>query len=123
MNNISYNPSNSEKKVFYELSLLESGLTPKAQYSVGPYSIDIAFPKEKIAIEIDGEHHRKEAQIIKDGNKDEYLKSHGWKVLRFPAEEAHHNPKKMATEIQEFINDSKPKNSLWNILWNGGLGK
>lgn len=101
MTGTNHPPSTSEKKVFYALCLLKP--TPIAQYPVGFYTIDIAFPSKKIAIEIDGQHHREQTQLIKDNDKDEYLKSKGWKVLRFTAEEAYNTPDDVALRIKEFM--------------------
>lgn len=51
------------------------------QFSVGNYILDFACRKLKLAIEIDGYSHN--FTYEKDIEKDEYLKSIGYKVLRF----------------------------------------
>ena len=50
----------------------------------GKYFIDFAIKDKMIALEIDGKQHLYEDRIIKDKEKDEYLKNYGWKVYRIP---------------------------------------
>jgi len=53
------------------------------EYPIGRYHIDIANVDSKIAIEIDGDYfHRRKSQIKRDFNKDRFLKSKGWRILR-----------------------------------------
>ena len=51
------------------------------------YKIDIAIPKCKIAIEVDGNSHKLLSRREEDIKKTEALQSKGWKVLRFWNEE------------------------------------
>jgi len=44
------------------------------------YKIDVANPRHKIAIEIDGNSHR--GKELLDAKKDEYLRANGWTVYR-----------------------------------------
>lgn len=52
------------------------------EHKQGKYFIDIAFIKEKLAIEIDGGLHKLEEIRKKDKRKDEFLRSLGWKIYR-----------------------------------------
>jgi len=48
------------------------------------FIIDIAFPKEKIAVEADGSYwHNNQSKRKKDGFKNYILKRLNWRVLRF----------------------------------------
>lgn len=60
------------------------GLEFEANYKVGPYFVDIAFPKYKVALEIDGRvYHTTEEQITKDTMRQEYLETvQGWRIER-----------------------------------------
>ena len=51
----------------------------------GIYQYDIAFPIEKIDVEIDGGTHLTEKVIKIDKRRDAWSKSQGWKVIRFTA--------------------------------------
>jgi len=56
------------------------------------YILDFAFPKEKLNIECDGEYwHEKCKNPEEDKERDEFLKSKGWYVLRFRSKEIKEN--------------------------------
>ncbi len=67
-------------------ALKEAGLACRAelQYKIGKCRIDIAFPKEKLAIECDGaQYHRANVQQLeRDQKRDKYLARKGWRTLR-----------------------------------------
>lgn len=48
--------------------------------SAGWYLLDFALPDEKIDIEIDGSSHR--SHVARDAERDKFLRSLGWKVIR-----------------------------------------
>ena len=54
----------------------------RRQFSVGNYILDFYCPSEKLAIELDGQHHFTEAGKAYDKQRDDYLKNQGIKVLR-----------------------------------------
>lgn len=57
----------------------------RLEYRVGTYSVDIANPKKKLAIEIDGSYwHSKSA----DRRRDRNLKQFGWKTVRISTSRA-----------------------------------
>ncbi len=71
-----------------------SGRWPEAVKEYSPiegrrFRIDIAFVKQKIAIEVDGwEFHGKyKSAHAKDRKRQNLLVQHGWRVLRFTAGE------------------------------------
>lgn len=49
------------------------------------WSIDLAFPKQKIAIEVDGRQHCRLPRHRKDCEKSNALCECGWRVMRYPA--------------------------------------
>lgn len=56
----------------------------EANYGVGPYEVDFAFRKQRVAIEIDGwAFHSDAAAFQKDRTRQNALSLMGWKVLRF----------------------------------------
>jgi very-short-patch-repair endonuclease len=56
----------------------------KANYPVGPYKIDFAFPEVKIALEADGWAFHSDGEAFQhDRERQNYLILLGWQVLRF----------------------------------------
>lgn len=51
------------------------------------YKVDIADPRRKIAIEVDGESHRTPARRAQDAKKKELLERLGWKVYHITNKE------------------------------------
>jgi very-short-patch-repair endonuclease len=65
----------------------------KNEYAVGPFIVDIALPRFKLIIEIDGimHHHQNKGQRFRDNLKDTLLCRYGWEVIRIPSYEYHAN--------------------------------
>ena len=53
------------------------------QKPIGPYIVDFYAKRPKLIIELDGGHHYENIQMEKDKNRDLYLESLGFIVLRF----------------------------------------
>ena len=93
--------SKTEKILLKELNRIN--LKPKIQFKISKMTVDFAFPKNKIVIEIDGLYHRTRKQTESDHNRDDCLQSKGWKVRRFTAEETYKNPIKIAYKVKYFL--------------------
>lgn len=81
--------------------LVALGLKPQAQYQISMCRVDIAFPKQKLVIEIDGPYHDSEEQKERDFRRDIFLNKEGWKVLRYKASTVHDHAERVAWKIQE----------------------
>jgi very-short-patch-repair endonuclease len=60
-----------------------SGCKFRRQHSIGTYIVDFCCPKEMLIIELDGNIHGANHQILKDELRDNYLKNLGFTILRF----------------------------------------
>lgn len=93
LSNSKYKVSKPQRELFQALE--DKGFTPMLEYKMKYYSIDIAFPEKKIAIEMDGDfwHVNEEKgfspifqaqkkNIANDMRKNSYLKNAGWTVIR-----------------------------------------
>lgn len=65
----------------YQLKFIEEFSDEKWTHN---YSIDIAFPEKKIAIEVNGNQHYNNDGTLKEYyvNREEYLKSFGWTIYQ-----------------------------------------
>ena len=60
------------------------GFKFKRQYGVGNFILDFYCPEAQLAIEIDGDSHFiNEDAIVKDKDREEYIKKFKIKILRF----------------------------------------
>lgn len=88
--------------------LREAGITGwKANYRLGRYVIDVAFPADKLAIETDGWafHHDQEV-FQKDRVKQNEIALMGWQVLRFTWLDLTEYPQRVIAEIRLAIRSS-----------------
>lgn len=74
--------SDLEDAVAWRLSGVFSPSEVVQQHKVGPYKIDFAWPDVMVALEVDGWHHRSPEGAAKDAQRDAWLRSKGWLVLR-----------------------------------------
>lgn len=57
------------------------GVHFRAQHAVGNYVVDSCAPRKKLIIELDGSQHLDQTEY--DAIRTEFLKSKGYKVIRF----------------------------------------
>jgi very-short-patch-repair endonuclease len=76
----------------------------RRQYSIGRYIADFCCPSEKLIIELDGDSHGEYHKIQKDENRDKYLESLGFTILRFENRFVFQDPEYLSGEIRKFLN-------------------
>lgn len=68
------------------------------------YLIDIAFPKEKLAIECDGSYwHNLPKRIEGDKLRNRRLKKEGWKILRIPNKNIHNHVDQVVAKVRSTL--------------------
>ena len=93
----------SEKRLCNALQSL--GLRPRKQYKISRMRIDLAFPHQKVAVEVDGSHHRSDVrQIESDMWRTKYLEENGWKVLHYTNKQVYEKVVWCAEDIRSHIN-------------------
>jgi len=76
---------NNEKPVIKLLDCwgYKVGEDYERQYPIGErFVLDFAFPKEQVAIEVDGKEHDSKKRKAKDKRRDKYLYDNNWVVIR-----------------------------------------
>ena len=84
------NMTKEEKHLWYDF-LKKYPVQFKRQVTCGQYILDFYCPKVKLAIELDGSYHRATKVAINDKTRDEYLKSLGIMVMRYPNKDIWNN--------------------------------
>jgi very-short-patch-repair endonuclease len=73
-------------------------------HPLGPYRIDLAFPAQRVAIEVDGwAWHVDPERFRNDRRKGNYITRCGWDLLRFTWHGLHAQPAESITEIRETL--------------------
>lgn len=75
--------SKTEGRLWPKLCKGRMGASFRKQHPIGPYFADYCCVSLKLIIEVDGPHHEKS----KDDVRDSFLTSRGYDVLRFPAQD------------------------------------
>ena len=75
----------------------------RRQHSVGKYILDFYCPSEKLAIELDGEHHFTDQGSSHDEKRTNYLTSLKIQVIRFENEEVFQSPSAVLAEIMKYF--------------------
>ena len=83
------------------------GIKFRRQYSIGNYIVDFCCPSENLTIELDGDPHGEYYKIQKDENRDKYLESLGFTVLRFKNRFVFQEPEYLKGEIRKIFNKIK----------------
>ena len=78
----------------------------RRQHSFGNYIMDFYCPAEKLAIELDGQHHYTPEGKKADQERDTFLAEYGIKVLRFENKEVMQNMTEVLQKIKDTINHS-----------------
>ncbi|QEN16150.1 DUF559 domain-containing protein [Mycolicibacterium sp. ELW1] len=76
----------------------------KANFAVGGYVVDIAFPHQRVAIEIDGwAFHSDQAAFQNDRIRQNRLALQGWQVLRFTWLDLTQHPDRVLNQVRVAI--------------------
>ena len=76
--------TDAERKLWWRLRHLElAGTHFRRQATIGPYFADFACHSRRLVVEIDGSQHAEAANILRDEQRTAYLRSRGYRVLRF----------------------------------------
>ena len=94
------NPTEAEAALWEYLRADQLGVTFKRQHVIGDYIADFVCLDSKLIVELDGEYHKKEQQIVSDTQRTEWLESRGFRVIRFTNEDLFNGIDKVLDEIK-----------------------
>lgn len=90
------------KKLFSKL--IQAGIPAKLEHNDGHKSIDIAIPKAKLNIEVDGKHHHFDAtQALTDIYRYIYSSQKGFETIRIPNHLVESDLDKISKILVDFI--------------------
>ena len=93
----------AEIKLWEVLKGNNLGVKFRREHPVLIYIVDFYCHKKKLVIEVDGEYHNDEDQILKDKNRTKDLQENGLQVLRFTNEEVLNNMESVLSVIKRHI--------------------
>lgn len=99
------NKTDAEKYLWYELKKNQlSGKKFRRQHSIDNFILDFYCSEEKLAIELDGEHHYEDEQKRYDEERTKYLQKVGIQVLRIKNTDVIFGRDEVVKKIESFIN-------------------
>lgn len=110
---------------FYECYNHSFELGISCQRQIGQYRVDFlvtaTFSDDKIVIECDGHdfHEKTKEQAKHDKERDRYLTSQGYKILRYTGSEIYNDFVKIEKELSNLLDVPCIKNSLFSERKNG----
>ena len=100
-----------EEKILWQILRAKRfcGYKFKRQVLIGNYIVDFLCSDVNLVIELDGGQHNEKNNIISDKKRTEFLKEHGFKVLRFWNNEITQNIKAVEEAI---LNELQKRQTL-----------
>lgn len=96
------NATNAERLLWSKLKNSQLGVKFRRQFSVGGYILDFYCPSKRLALELDGEIHKRFLQY--DQYRSRYLDALGIKTIRFWNPEIEKDIDKCLEKIKGFSN-------------------
>ena len=101
------NSTNAERVLWSILRNKQiDGLRCLRQYSVGPYIVDFYYPKQRLAIELDGGQHNEDHGQQYDQHRTNYLVQQDIRVIRFWNNEVLGNKEAVWEKIQHTLKET-----------------
>lgn len=79
------------------------GFRFRRQYGLGPYIIDFYCPSVRLAIEVDGDSHLADSEIIRDAIRTNFLNKHEIRVIRFTNQEVLYDTERVLLSIKQAL--------------------
>ena len=94
----------AEEKLWTHLRTHRTGdVHFRKQHAIGSYIVDFCAPRRKLIIELDGSQHLEQEEYDKE--RTAFLKSKGYKVLRFWNNDVMNNMDKVLGVIWDALNE------------------
>ena len=92
-----HNPTPAEKVLYMHLAF--NRVFFRKQCVIRGYIVDAYLPREKVVIEVDGNHHYRSSQLQWDKKRDSVLRKIGLRVIRIKNSYLLNNPSKVVREL------------------------
>ncbi len=89
----------AERLLWSKLRNVQQGYKFRRQFGIGKYIADFYCPELRLVIEIDGDTHSTEEEIINDKNREKFLNSLGITVKRYTNHEVYKSTEAVLVDI------------------------
>ncbi len=96
------NMTKEEKHLWYDF-LRKLDITVNRQKVIGNYIVDFCISSAKLVIELDGSQHYDPDSKEYDKQRDDFLRSQGYTVLRFLNRDVNYNFEGVCLQIKKYL--------------------
>jgi very-short-patch-repair endonuclease len=98
-------PTRSRFERLFRATLRKAGLpSPITSYEIGPYTVDFAWPAERVIVETDGwSFHGHRRAFEDDRARDAFLAANGWVVVRVTWRRLKQRPMLVMTQLAQTL--------------------
>jgi leucyl-tRNA synthetase len=111
-------PTEAESILWDLLRAKKTGYKFRRQHSVDRFIPDFVCLEKKLIVEVDGDYHLSEEQIVLDNARTEILENLGYKIIRFSNKDVKSSPhfivEKIKSELQKSINSPIAEKTIQN---------
>ena len=100
-------PTEAENILWSCLRNKQLGVKFRRQHIVGTFIADFCCLESHLILELDGGYHQLPDQQVKDAERSVWLKTRGFRVIRFSNEEVIFNTDEVINLIKQYIYESK----------------
>jgi very-short-patch-repair endonuclease len=104
------NMTKEERHLWYDF-LKDLPIMVHRQRVIGSYIVDFYIAKARLVIELDGSQHYEKAGREADRQRDAWLQSQGFQVLRYSNYDANRNFRSVCEDILNHLDGRKPSPS------------
>ena len=95
-----HNMTGAEKRLWSSLRGKQlEGFRFRRQHPLGPYIVDFICHEKKLVIEVDGGHHGEGDQAVHDAARNTWIRSRGYRIIRFWNVDVLKNPDEVVRHI------------------------
>src|SRR5574341_101011 len=99
--------TDAERKLWSLLRNNQLGVRFRRQAAFGPHILDFFSIRAKLVVELDGVQHYQKRVLDRDSRRDNFLRNHGFIILRFNNREFLRHPEAALGIIYEHIQKSQ----------------
>jgi DNA ligase-associated DEXH box helicase len=114
-----HKPTEAENILWQFLRGKKTGFKFRRQHLVLNYIPDFICLEKKLIVEIDGGYHNELEQQQLDKDRENYLREHGYDIIRFTNEQVLNNPLDIVQKIKDRLENSKSSSLPLGEGWGG----
>ena len=85
-----------------------AGFKFRRQHAIGTFIVDFYCREAKLVIEVDGEIHDQESMVMRDTEREEFIRNQGLRIIRFTNYQIENNLRGVMLQISDVLKLNNP---------------